>query len=383
MINVFYRLNPRVRQRLRETYDHAPHGVTYRSLVSSFEPDHQLSFLERLSYPIRVMLSVLKFLQIPNIRLERHLPRGTDLIQTPGQLLLNRHPYIIDIDTVACLALYSLRTLNGIIGHFLIKQFLTSHYCKGLFTISYAARQSVLHTFQSSIVEKKIHVIYPYVQLNPYSKKSSPRLKLLFISTNFYLKGGKEILLAFEHLHRRFSNLELIMVTRTPIEMQKKYKSWKNIFFVDASLSKEILYKQYYSQADIFVVPTYQDSFGLVFLEAAAAGLPIIATRMFAIPEVVHENKNGFLLEPPFSYYHKDFTPNPLYWEKNLTKLAKETHLPFIVNGLVEKLALLIEKPDLRLSMGKYSRELVEHGIFSESVRQQRLLGAYSTALQT
>jgi glycosyltransferase involved in cell wall biosynthesis len=52
-----------------------------------------------------------------------------------------------------------------------------------------------------------------------------------------------------------------------------------------------------YLLGDIFVGPSQiEEGLGLVFLEAAAAGLPIIATRMGGIPEVVREDFNGLLL---------------------------------------------------------------------------------------
>ncbi|MBM4300353.1 MAG: glycosyltransferase family 4 protein [Deltaproteobacteria bacterium] len=52
-----------------------------------------------------------------------------------------------------------------------------------------------------------------------------------------------------------------------------------------------------YLLGDVFVGPSQiEEGLGLVFLEAAAAGLPIIATRMGGIPEVVREDFNGLLL---------------------------------------------------------------------------------------
>lgn len=57
-----------------------------------------------------------------------------------------------------------------------------------------------------------------------------------------------------------------------------------------------------YRAADIFVMPNVSDrnmkeGFGLVALEACASGLPVIATRVGGIPEVIFDGKNGFLFE--------------------------------------------------------------------------------------
>lgn len=53
-----------------------------------------------------------------------------------------------------------------------------------------------------------------------------------------------------------------------------------------------------YRQGDIFCLPSVQEGFGIVFLEAMAAGLPIVATRSAAIPEVVPHGQAGILVPP-------------------------------------------------------------------------------------
>ena len=45
-------------------------------------------------------------------------------------------------------------------------------------------------------------------------------------------------------------------------------------------------------------MPTRNDPFGIVYLEAMQAGLPIIATNVGAIPDFIQNNWNGFLVEP-------------------------------------------------------------------------------------
>ncbi|HEX6367295.1 MAG TPA: glycosyltransferase family 4 protein [Longimicrobium sp.] len=50
--------------------------------------------------------------------------------------------------------------------------------------------------------------------------------------------------------------------------------------------------------ADVFAMPTRGEAFGMVFQEAAAAGLPAIGTRIAAIPEIVQHGATGLLVPP-------------------------------------------------------------------------------------
>jgi phosphatidylinositol alpha-1,6-mannosyltransferase len=53
-----------------------------------------------------------------------------------------------------------------------------------------------------------------------------------------------------------------------------------------------------YARADGFCLPSVQEGFGIVFLEAMAAGLPIVACRAAAVPEVVLDGETGILVPP-------------------------------------------------------------------------------------
>jgi glycosyltransferase involved in cell wall biosynthesis len=48
--------------------------------------------------------------------------------------------------------------------------------------------------------------------------------------------------------------------------------------------------------SDVFVMSSLWEGLGLVFLEAMAAGLPVVATRVSAIPEVVPHGRAGLLV---------------------------------------------------------------------------------------
>jgi glycosyltransferase involved in cell wall biosynthesis len=54
----------------------------------------------------------------------------------------------------------------------------------------------------------------------------------------------------------------------------------------------------YMASADIFVLPSLSEGFPGVILEAMAMGLPVIATRVTGLPEIIQDGENGFLVEP-------------------------------------------------------------------------------------
>ncbi len=54
---------------------------------------------------------------------------------------------------------------------------------------------------------------------------------------------------------------------------------------------------RYYAAADVFVLPTYYEAFSLATLEAAAAGLPLLVTRVNGTDEILREGSNGYFIE--------------------------------------------------------------------------------------
>jgi glycosyltransferase involved in cell wall biosynthesis len=56
--------------------------------------------------------------------------------------------------------------------------------------------------------------------------------------------------------------------------------------------------EDYMAAADVFCLPSYREGFGQVALEAAAAGLPVIASRIYGIVDALADGETG-LLHPP------------------------------------------------------------------------------------
>lgn len=56
--------------------------------------------------------------------------------------------------------------------------------------------------------------------------------------------------------------------------------------------------EKWYKRWDLFVLPSIAETFGIVILEAMKNGLPIVATRVGGVPDIITHRKNGFLVAP-------------------------------------------------------------------------------------
>src|SRR5262249_32931897 len=56
--------------------------------------------------------------------------------------------------------------------------------------------------------------------------------------------------------------------------------------------------KNYYAQTSVFCLPTLLEPFGIVFIESFLYKIPIVATNLGALPDIVENGKSGYLVEP-------------------------------------------------------------------------------------
>jgi glycosyltransferase involved in cell wall biosynthesis len=114
------------------------------------------------------------------------------------------------------------------------------------------------------------------------------RVRILFVGGDFYRKGGNSLL---EALKGPLANrVELDIVTQHEIASRPTVRVHHGLEPNSPALLR------LFAEADLFVLPTYADCMGLVLMEAAAAGLPVIATNVGALPETMHVGESGMLV---------------------------------------------------------------------------------------
>jgi glycosyltransferase involved in cell wall biosynthesis len=174
----------------------------------------------------------------------------------------------------------------------------------------------------------------------------SPRVRFLFIGGDFPRKGGPQLLDAW--VEGNFARrAELTVVTdwklRAPLP--------PGVRLVSGVQSLSPAWVDAWRRADVFVMPTLNEAFGLVYQEAAAAGLPAIGSRLNAIPEIIEDGVTGILTQPG--------------------------NRP----ALIAAMDTLMASADLRATMGKAARRKIEIDADPETHRR-RLLALIKQAMQ-
>ena len=173
-----------------------------------------------------------------------------------------------------------------------------------------------------------VQAIYPGVDVRNFAPRSGARkpgpARILFVGGDFERKGGPELLAAVAELD---DPVEVDIVSGAP-----GIKAPTSVpVRVHAQVgANSTLMTDLYRDADIFALPTLGDCTPLAIAEALASGLPVVATTVGSVPDMVTDGENG-LLVPPGD-----------------------------VPALSAALHRLVTQPGLRDSMAAHSREVAE-----------------------
>lgn len=249
-------------------------------------------------------------------------PAGMLAIQ---YLKLTKKPYFLNSDGGL---IKSDRRLTYRIKRYFIKNasaYLSTSQKTNEYLIHYGAKPEAIH-------------IYPFTSLrfkdllpNPLTKQEKKRFK-----SDLELKYDWIILTVGQFIERKNFTLLLEAVkdfdqtvgfvfvggepTNEYLAIVKKH-NLENVHFI-SFMSKEAI-SQYYKAADIFVLPTREDIWGLVINEALAHGLPVVTTKTcVAGVELIEEGVNGFLIHSDDKHLLVKHL-NTLIHERDLFNLGK------------------------------------------------------------
>jgi starch synthase len=179
-----------------------------------------------------------------------------------------------------------------------------------------------------------IHVMPNPVRLDLFDRawvderqsRTDGRVQCLFIGGDFPRKGGYDLLEAWnrgEFAQR--ADLTLVTGWTLPAPLPPGVRVQTGVTAYTPAWTAA------WRAADLFVMPTRNEAFGLVYQEAGAAGLPAIGSRLNAVPEIIEDEVTGILVTP------RD------------------------VEGLMKALDRLISSPELRARLGRAGRQKIEH----------------------
>jgi glycosyltransferase involved in cell wall biosynthesis len=134
-------------------------------------------------------------------------------------------------------------------------------------------------------------------------KCSRKELMIIFIGNLIYGKGLHVLLEALSKIDINLWRLSVIgglhfdlKYAQKILKMINNLKLGNNVKVLGL-LDIENLKKELISH-HVLAVPSYYESFGMVYSEAMGAGLPVIASKLGGTPEIVVDTINGFLVEP-------------------------------------------------------------------------------------
>ena len=185
--------------------------------------------------------------------------------------------------------------------------------------------------------KKKLFLMYPAIDLKVKNSKKSEKSKsapinILCVGNIRRKKGQIYLLQAMESVQFDYK-LNFVGLTK---EKEEDYLDKLQEYIAEKGITDKVHFSGFlkddklteaYQNADIFVLPSIMEEFGMVIFEAMSFGLPIVASKIGGTLEQVNDGHEGFLVPPR----------DP--------------------KALANKLDKLVTDPELRTGMGELGRE--------------------------
>ncbi len=162
-------------------------------------------------------------------------------------------------------------------------------------------------TITNYSIEKEIEVIPNFVDIDLYKPREASELKCRFApngekvlihTSNFRVVKRVQDTIKILELVKKEIPTKLVLIgdgpDRTECErLARELGLERDVIF----LGKQEALPQILACADLFLIPSQSESFGLAALEAMSVGLPVISSSVGGLPEVITHNHSGFIAE--------------------------------------------------------------------------------------
>lgn len=169
---------------------------------------------------------------------------------------------------------------------------------------SHDLEKRIIATFGQDVAPYVIHNGLDVIAFAAMANTSSPIGERIILNVaKFEQKKGQDVLVqAFTHIADDYADLKLVFVGAT----DKALSSLQELCVINGIQERVHFFPdvphhqvaEFFRQATIFVLPSRQEPFGIVLLEAAAFSLPVAASRVGGIPEILTDGVTGRLVAP-------------------------------------------------------------------------------------
>ncbi|MBK8943850.1 MAG: N-acetyl-alpha-D-glucosaminyl L-malate synthase BshA [Ignavibacteriae bacterium] len=272
-------------------------NIYYHEVEVSNYPlfEHQLYSLALTSK----MLEVIEYEQLDLLHVHYAIPHATSAYLAKQILKKNGS----DIKIVTTLHGTDI-TLVGLEPSFLPLMKLSIEESDGVTAVSRFLKEKTLTNYH---IEKDIEVIYNFIDTEIFKPVCNKQFKdhvapngekILIHTSNFRpVKRVSDTIRILEKVNKKIPT-KLILIGDGPDRSEcerltRELKLEHNVLF----LGKQDGLENLLSVADIFLLPSQQESFGLSALEAMACGVPVIGSSVGGLPELIIHNTTGFIAE--------------------------------------------------------------------------------------
>jgi len=291
---------------------HEVHFITYKrpARLSSFSANVYLHEVSSFDYPLfeytpyetalaSKMVDVVKYEKLDLLHVHYAIPHAA--VAYMAKQILKTHG--INIPVITTLHGTDITLVGSNKSFFPVAEF-SINESDGVTTVSNQLKKQTQETFD---VKTDIKVIYNFIDFKRFRKTDKDHFKkaiapdgekiMVHVSNFRKVKRVEDVIHVFGRVQKKLP-VKLMLIGDGP-ERQKMEELCRQIGLCSEIrfLGKQDAVEELLAVADLFVLPSANESFGLAALEAMACEVPVVSTNIGGLPEVNIQGKTGYLCD--------------------------------------------------------------------------------------